>query len=1024
MIPCTQHLSDRGPSRRKENAWLRYVPFVLVFLCTLFPVRAEGAEFPKRQRILVLNSYHPGYVWSDSIVDGIFNVFEEYRDKVNIYIEYMDSKHHQSRVYYEKLRTLFHHKYKHLHFDLIIACDDNAVDFLLKYKKGLFYSTPVIFCGINDMHTATRAIEMGMRGVFEQWSDKENLDLALDLFPKTKHIAVIADTSPTGRGGLDRIQRLENEYADRVDFTYIAPKSIEHIQECLASLPPHTVILYTVLFRTMDGKWFSHRRGAQIVAQSTDKPIFVISDFSVVQGVVGGHVVSGYHQGARAAEMGLQVLMVNQRPPGLHRAVKIDTLLFDSSGLERFGIPPSQLPDGSLIINKPFSFYQAYRPWIWLTILFIALETLLIVLFALNRRHLKQAKEEVDQTNDRLDLAIRGTEQALFYWDVVADTIVFKYFWKDILGYPDELRAPGIKEWHTHIHPEDVHILETARMDHLQGNTPFYEQEFRVRRADNTWCWLVARGKIMETAPDGTPLQVTGTLRDTTERKQTEQKQQRLVAALEQSEEAIAICDTRGMIHSINQAFADFYHVDPETVRSTPIWNIAPLFNSGPMWDSLETDKGWRDHIQSTFDGDATYDLEVKGSPIKDDRGTTVCYIFSQRDVTRETQLETQLRQAQKMEAIGQLAGGIAHDFNNLLQVIIGYTSKIVEDPTIVADNKNRLEKISDASGKAANLVRQLLIFSRRDMVSRKVVNLNGVIAEVLSLLKRTIGEQTEITFDPFPALPKIEADTSQLHQIIMNLCVNARDAMPEGGTIHITTTHVCLVRDFIDDHPWARQGCFVRLEIRDTGMGIPPEVREHMFEPFFTTKETGKGTGLGLATVYGIVKSHEGLIHVDSTPGKGTAFVIYLPATDAQENQATENCGPDILTPCAATILMAEDDEMVRSLTREVLEDLGYTVIEARDGNEAVELFKQHNGSIDLVLLDVIMPGMTGQQVWEKIQTIRPDLPVIFSSGYSFNELKENTIIAEKGRLIQKPYSPDQLMETIAKALAPSTEK
>ena len=1005
---------------------MRHICILITLLAVLLPNLATGADYPQRRRLLVLDSYHPGYAWSDSILEGLYDSLDSTKNELNLYLEYMDTKHHHSDAYFEKLRALYHLKYNDLHFDLIAACDDNAVKFLLRYQEELFPETPVFFCGINDSQTLSLATQMGMKGIFEQWRDKENIDLALELFPQTTTIAVIADRTSTGKGGVRRIQRLQPGFADRVDFVYVATHSIEQIEQSLAELPENTVILFTVLFRTDDEHWFSYKRGTEVVAAMTDKPIFVISDFSVVPGVIGGHVVSGYHQGEALGDMIKETILENRPETHFKRTTSLDTKLFDYQGLRRFGIPSSRLPEGSVIINKPFSFYDAYTIWIWLTVLFISLETLLIVLFALNRRHLKKAQHEVEQTNERLDLAIRGTEQALFYWDVPRNIVVFKYFWKDILGYDRELPHPTITEWHhEHIHPEDGQGVEAARMEHLQGKTPYYEQEFRARKADGSWCWLIVRGKVIEKDRDGAPLQVTGTLRDITQRKGAEQKQQRLVAALEQSEEAIAICDTSGEILSINNAFAEFYHVDPDTIRSTPIWDIDGVFKTEPMWANLEQDKGWRKHIKRSLGEGQTCDLELKASPIKDDRGKTMCHIFSHRDITRETELESQLRQAQKMEAIGQLAGGIAHDFNNLLQVILGYTSKVFAELGMDADNRGRLEKITDASKKAANLVRQLLIFSRRDMVSRQAIDANDVIKEVLGLLKRTLGEQVVMEFSPEPSLPLIEADANQLHQIVMNLCVNARDAMPQGGTISISTARANLTPEFVSDHPWARHGSFVRIEVRDTGSGMPPEVREHIFEPFFTTKETGKGTGLGLATVYGIVKSHEGLIHVDSEPGKGTSFRIYLRTTEVREPERTPEAAPRCESPsCSATILMAEDDDMVRSLTMEVLEDAGYTILEAANGAEAVELFKANRDRIDLVLLDVIMPQMSGQQAWEKIHAIRPDLPVIFSSGYSFNELKENTLIAEKGRLIQKPYTPDRLMDVIAKTLASSPNR
>jgi PAS domain S-box-containing protein len=995
---------------------------ILLFMClfTVLPFSADGAEPPQKGHILVLNSYHPGYVWSDSIMEGLLDSLDDSQTTIDMHIEYMDTKYHQGDDYLEQLRSLYRHKYAHLDFDLIAACDDNAVEFLISHKDDLFPNTPVVFCGVNDNQAMARAIQVGMKGIYEPWRYSENIDLALKLFPETTTVAVIADQTPTGQGALARIEELEPDYADRIDFLRVSSRSIEQIKQDLAALPRQSIVLFTVLFATNEDYRHSSRYGAEQITDITDKPIFVITDYSVVPGVIGGYVVSGYRQGSSLGDL-IQQIVIDERPLAeIQPSRTIETKFFDHKGLERFAIRPSRLPEGSVILNRPFSFYETYKVWIWILVVFLSLETLLIVLFALNRTYLKRAQIKVSQAGERLDLAIRGTEQALFYWDALNNAVTFKYLWKDILGYDQELEPLSIEEWHTHVHPDDLHQLESARMAHLQGKSPYYEQEFRVRKADGTWRWLVVKGKIMEKDRSGTPLQVTGTLRDITERKLVEEKQQRLVAALEQSEEAIAICDIQGNILPINHAFARFYHVQPAVVRSTPIWDIDRIFKIEPMWTSLEQNNAWRERIRHTVDEKKTYDLEIKASPIKDAQGRTVCYIFSHRDITRETELETQLRQAQKMQAIGQLAGGIAHDFNNLLQVILGYTSKILDDPTVAVDTRKRLETISDASKKAANLVRQLLIFSRRDMVAQQPVNANTVISDVLGLLKRTIGEQITIDYAPEPFLPLIKADAGQMHQIMMNLCVNARDAMPQGGTIFIRTSHVCLVDHFVRNHSWARKGSYVRIEVRDTGIGIPPEIREHIFEPFFTTKKLGKGTGLGLATVYGIVKSHAGLIYVDTTSDKGSSFQVYLPITEEQEKDVEPSANTSCEIPtCPATILMAEDDDMVRSLALEVLEDAGYTVIEAVNGEEAVELFMANRDSIDLVLLDVIMPKMSGQQAWEKIHELNPDLPVIFSSGYSFNELKKNTLITEKGRLIQKPYTPDQLMDTIAKTLA-----
>ena len=863
---------------------------ILVLFLSVTPWQSHATDKPIRQRILHLNSYYQDYAWSNSIIQGIKQSFSPVKNDINLYIEYMDTKHHSSPVYYEKLRSLYAYKYKDLHFDLILASDDNALNFLIKYKEKLFPGSQVIFCGVNNPDKARIANDLGMIGIIEDWSAKENIDLILQLFPQTRHLAILADKTTTGEAGKARIYRLEATYRNRLQFIDIQPSSVQETRRAVSNLPPDTVLLYTVFFKTDDGQWLTIKQANDILVKNTNVPIFVISDFNVLPGVIGGVVVSGYHQGVAAADLAKKILFSD---PSKSTAIKnhiLKTSLFDYSGLKRFGITPSDLPKGSIILNTPVSFYATYKTWIWLTLVCILLETGLIILLIISRLYRKRAEAE----------------------------------------------------------------------------------------------------------------------------------QQRLVAALEQSDESFAITDTNGNILYVNPAFETFYTVDHKDILQTPLKNIAPVFRQEKIWAYLQENKIWRKKIEYTFENGTVSDLEFRTSVIKDAQGTRLSYIFTHRDVTREVTLENQLRQAQKMEAIGQLAGGIAHDFNNLLQVILGYTSKILKEGKLDPDTSTRMEYISNASNRAAALVRQLLIFSRRDRATTELVDLNELIEDVLRLLKRTLGEQIHLTFNPGSAPSFISADSGQIHQILMNLCVNARDAMPQGGSIAISTEPVYLDQDFVKVHPWAHEGNFVCITIKDSGMGMSPEIQEHMFEPFFTTKETGKGTGIGLATVYGIVKNHAGMIHVDSTENKGTTFYVYLPLTTEVEplESPLPKQQPTGHEPVTATLLVAEDDEMVRSLTREVLEDAGYTIIAAADGDEAISMFHAYHTQLDMVMLDVIMPGKNGQQVWEEVSKIRPDLPVLFSSGYSFNELKDNALLSENGQLIQKPYTPGDLLETIADIL------
>ena len=381
--------------------------------------------------------------------------------------------------------------------------------------------------------------------------------------------------------------------------------------------------------------------------------------------------------------------------------------------------------------------------------------------------------------------------------------------------------------------------------------------------------------------------------------------------------------------------------------------------------------------------------------------------------------LESQLRQAQKMEAVGQLAGGVAHDFNNLLQVIIGYGDMMLDQLPPGELLHNNLNEMMKSAHRAASLVRQLLLFSRHDTMRAKSIDLTGLISNLMNMIRRVIGEHISLEIRPGFAVRPVSADPGQIEQVLMNLCVNARDAMPDGGRIIIGTENVLIDDDYHRQHQWAKKGQYVLITVSDTGCGIPHEIQERIFEPFFTTKEVGKGTGLGLATVYGIVRSHQGMVHLYSEPGHGAAFKIYLPAIG--ETPSGADNGKESIKPPALgkeTIMIAEDEEVVRNMIVQVLENSGYRVLSACDGEEAVSLFEKHFSETDLVILDVIMPKESGQKVYEHIRAIRPDIAVMFMSGYTRDILKPEILTENGCQMIQKPCTPSVLLQKIREVL------
>ena len=392
-----------------------------------------------------------------------------------------------------------------------------------------------------------------------------------------------------------------------------------------------------------------------------------------------------------------------------------------------------------------------------------------------------------------------------------------------------------------------------------------------------------------------------------------------------------------------------------------------------------------------------------------------LCGIF--RDITDKQKLEDQLRQSQKMESIGTLAGGIAHDFNNILAAIIGYGHIVLMKMAKDDPQRVNIEHMLEAGDRAARLTQSLLLFSRKQISERKPVDLNEIIRTVDKFLKRVIGEDVECRTSLFVETLPISGDAHQLEQVLMNLATNARDAMSTGGIFIIATEQVRLDEAFITIHGYGKPGIYGLITVSDTGKGMDAVTRKHIFEPFFTTKEVGKGTGLGLAIAYGIIKQHEGFINVYSEPGRGTSFKIYLPLISAgveEENKLVE----EHPRGGTETILLAEDDETIRTMTKAILEDFGYTVIAAVDGQDVVNKYKENKDRIKLLLFDIIMPKKTGKEAYDEIRAIQPDIKIVFQSGYAPDLVRQKLLLEDTMPVVFKPVTPMMLLKQVRSVL------
>jgi len=506
---------------------------------------------------------------------------------------------------------------------------------------------------------------------------------------------------------------------------------------------------------------------------------------------------------------------------------------------------------------------------------------------------------------------------------------------------------------------------------------------------------------------------------DITERKQHEKEVLRLATAVEQTADSIVITDTNGNIQYVNPAFERITgYAKEEALGKTPSILKSGKTDLGTyeeLWQTITKGKVWSGQLLNKKKDGTLFEERVTISPVRDASGDIVNYIAVKQDITQQLQLEQQLRQSQRLEAIGQLAGGVAHDFNNLLTAILGYSDLTLAKLEAGNPLINNLREIKKAGERAAGLTRQLLAFSRKQMLAPRVLDLNSIVSDLNKMLRRLIGEDIELVTKFGVNLGSIKADPTQVEQVIMNLVVNSRDAMPNGGTLTIETRNVTFDEEYVLTHQPVQTGDYVALVVSDTGSGMDAETQARIFEPFFTTKEVGKGTGLGLSTIYGIVKQSGGYVWVYSEVGMGTTFKVYLPRVF--EEAAVEAPAAKEIIPAGGTgtILVVEDNVEVRHLILETLKEAGYSVIECGDGSEALAVVKECGNQLHLLITDVVMPSMGGRELAEHTKKIAPDARVLFISGYTDDAVVRAGIGGQEMAFLEKPFTPVELVRKIA---------
>ena len=591
-----------------------------------------------------------------------------------------------------------------------------------------------------------------------------------------------------------------------------------------------------------------------------------------------------------------------------------------------------------------------------------------------------------------------------------------------VLGYrTEELQSSSSFE---QIHPDDRNRVRAAAMEARRTGVG-KPLEYRMRHKDGTWRVLESTASVIRSR-SGEPERLVIVNRDVTQRKEAEESlhvsESSFRSMIEDAPYGIYRAGVDGKLLRANPALQKMlgYEKLDELLNAslpTDVFRNHSDFNG--LKELLQSANGFKDvEVELKRRDGAPITVRCTGRKVKEEHESVPCFDVFAEDVTERRILERQLRMAGKMEAVGRLSGGIAHDFNNILGVIIGYGQVLKRRLGSQNDLLECAEEIEKAGQRAASLTRQLLAFSRQQILTPSILKLNDLVLDMAKMLPRLLGEDIAVNTSLSSDLGMVKADQSQIEQVIMNLAVNARDAMPEGGTLRIETANVELDQAYAWQHPGAKPGHYVMLAVIDAGTGIDPDTITHIFEPFFTTKEVGKGTGLGLATVYGVVKQSGGYIWVESEPGKGASFQIFLPRVEEPATEVTARTPVVKTTRGSETILLVEDSEPLRKLTQSFLESHGFRVLVAQNGEEALQVETRHSGKIDLLLTDVVMPGINGRVLAERLLPRQPAMRVLYISGYTDNFVARHGVLEQGMILLHKPFTEEVLIKKMREVL------
>lgn len=881
-----------SPTRTRSPA-NRLLALLCWLLACLSGSMAAGESAP---RILLLNSYHPSYGWTEGLVHGVLNgLAKAGMPGQDVAIEYLDAKRYPDLAHAGSFAELLQAKYRVHAFGCIVVSDNAALEFMLDRRDRLLAGVPIVFCGINAFSPEMLRGQRGITGVAEVVDIVGTVRIAMGQHPQARRLVVIHDQTGSGISLRREFDAAWAGMGQPLALEVLTDLTYDELGQRLGSVGGDAIVLLLSYASDSQHRVLEQGEEARFISTRCSAPFYALHQQRLGHGVIGGVVLSGREHGARAGAMAARILAGADPDSIPVDSASTAVPMFDAQRLRDWGIPESRLPLGSRVVNRPHSLWSDYRPAVLIALISLAL--LLGIIAALISLSVSRARtrRSLEATQRFLLESQRVARIGSYEFDVRSGIWQSSEGLDAIFGIRRS-HPRTVDGWTDIVHPEDRAAMRDYLLHEVIGAGNAFDRTYRIRTPAGEVRWVHGLGRL---------------------------------------------------------------------------------------------------------------DMDQAGRAVR--------MIGTIQDVTERRELEDRLRQMAKMDAIGQLAGGVAHDFNNQLAGIMGYAEMMRRDLSGTA--REQADRIVTACERAAGLTRQLLAFARKGRFQRIVVDMHQEIAGTAAMLARSIDPRIRIVQELADGKVAVRGDPSQLQNALLNLALNARDAMPAGGQITFRTARTRLRPDEAAGLP---AGDYVRIEVVDTGCGMDDAVKAHLFEPFFTTKEPGKGTGMGLAAVYGTVRTHGGSIAVDSAPGAGSCFRILLPAAAEAPAEAGPAAAPP--RPVAGLRVMVVDDEpLMRDVLAQMLRAEGCVVVACAQGDEALQHFRQHWRELALVILDMQMPGMNGRDCFRAMRSIHPGVRVLMASGFGEDGEVQGALADGLSGFIRKPFRRDELLRLVAGLATPS---